>query len=284
MNYKYNELEYAKIIYENGLQDHGHLPAQLRLTAIYMRRILGYKPKKLKEEFYAWCERNIPGYQPALHYKAVNRAISQAVKKGSTLVSLPFVPVFQKELDYIHQISSISGPYEYPCRKLLFTLLVQMKANQVVAAQRDPDRSPSGKDLFFKGGQRKYAQLKKIAALPENLRINEDLIHALYLSGLVTPMYGGMIRLDFMRELPKDGLSQEEPCFLVEDLEHIGRYFDYYHRQPRIALCACCKRPFYKKSNSQVYCCETCYKTSNRIRSRMRMQDLRQQAVCNKGA
>ena len=23
MNYKYNELEYAKIIYENGLQDHG---------------------------------------------------------------------------------------------------------------------------------------------------------------------------------------------------------------------------------------------------------------------
>ena len=51
LNYKYNEIDYAKLIYEQGFQDKSHMPTELRLAAIYMRRNLGYKPAKLKAEF-----------------------------------------------------------------------------------------------------------------------------------------------------------------------------------------------------------------------------------------
>lgn len=280
MNYKYNEIDYAKLIYEQGFQDKSHMPTELRLAAIYMRRNLGYKPAKLKAEFYAWCSAHIENYSRPLHYKAVNKAINQAVKKGSHLICLPFVPVYTTELHYINncKITDENGIiYKNSglCRKLLFTLMVQMKINMSLAAQKGSDSSHSDSYMCYKGGQRKYNELKKAAKLPQQIRINEDIIHHLYTSGLVTPLFGGLIRLDFMNDIYKLDISSQKPAMKVEDFERIGWYFDYYNHEPGMLLCSACGKPFRRKTNRQIYCSDNCAASSNRQHSRERKQQLK---------
>ena len=84
MDYKYNELEYAKLIYDKGFQTK-HIPTELRLLAVYMRDILEMKPKERREELYKYCEVNIPNYNKAKYFKTINRALQQATKKTINL-------------------------------------------------------------------------------------------------------------------------------------------------------------------------------------------------------
>lgn len=261
MDYKYNEIEYAQLIYKNGLQSPNHIPAQLRLTATYMRRILGYKPKKLKEEFEKWCSLHIPDYNKASYYKIVNRAINQAVQKNSTLIKLDSVPVYKEELDYLNNCLIFDENHlEYEnscfCRKLMFTLMVQLKINKAVSEMKNREGSVTYSGIYFQGGQKKYTALKKMAKLPDKTKINEDVIHYLYTSGLVTPLHSGVIRLDFMKAVYEMEQSGSEPEIIIDDFDRTGWYFDYYNKEKNITLCEHCKRPYKKKSNHQKYCTE----------------------------
>ena len=51
MNDKYNELEVARKLYENGLQNMNSIGNELRLVAIYIRRVLDLKPKQTIQAF-----------------------------------------------------------------------------------------------------------------------------------------------------------------------------------------------------------------------------------------
>ncbi len=260
MNYKYNELDYAEFIYKNGFQSPNHMPAELRLTAIYMRRILGYKPKKLKEEFEKWCMLHIPDYNKASYYKMINKAVNQAVKKGSSLIKLDSISVYKTEIEFIQRCSIFDEKhmqYQYSdlCRKLMFTFMVQLKINQAVSEIKNTDKALNN-SLFFQGSQKKYSTLKKMAALPDKIKINEDLIYYLYLSGLITPLHNGLICIEFMRDIYSLDNSAHLPEIIIEDFERTGLYFDYYNKEKNIRLCEYCKKPYKKKSNNQKYCSE----------------------------
>ena len=154
MDYKYDELAYAEMIYKYGFQRNDHLPTELRLVAIYMRRILNYKPKLLRQEFYNWCSLNITNYNPAIHYKIVNRAINQATKKGSGLIHLDHVEIYQSELQYIENIINpkkhlIPEKRWYDCQKLIFTLAVQLKINKFISASKNTAVVTAYKGIYF---------------------------------------------------------------------------------------------------------------------------------------
>ena len=57
MSNKYNELEMAQDLYENGLQNMNNIGNELRLVAIYVRRVLDLKPKQLREQMYGYSEK-----------------------------------------------------------------------------------------------------------------------------------------------------------------------------------------------------------------------------------
>lgn len=260
MNYKYNEADYAELIYKNGFQSPNHMSAELRLTAIYMRRVLGYKPKKLKEEFEKWCMIHIPDYNKASYYKIINKAINQAIKKGSSLIKLNSVCVYKTEIEFIQNCSVLDEKHmQYKhadlCRKLMFAFMIQLKINHAVSKIKNTDKSVEN-SMFFQGSQRKYSAMKKMAALPDKIKINEDLIHYLYLSGLVTPLHNGLICIDFMKDIYSLDNSENLPEIIIEDFERTGLYFDYYNKEKNIKLCEYCKRPYKKKSNNQKYCSE----------------------------
>lgn len=263
MEYKYKELDYAKQIYEHGFIFEKHRPTELRLLATYMRRVLDYKPKKLREELNKWCLIHIIGFRPELYYKMINRAIHSACKKGSTLINIENIDFHQYELDYLNHLH-ISGDYPYECKKLLFTLLFQIKINKQIMEVKNTKADLEYQGKYFKGGSRKYTELKKIAKLPDKLKINEDIIHCLWNSGLVTPMYNGLIQLNFMDEIRK---MQEQETDLdktialqIKDFESVGWYFDYYHENKKIVFCKCCGKIFRKRSNKELYCSEECKK------------------------
>lgn len=285
MDYKYTELDYAKTIYERGFQSDKHRPTELRLVATYMRRVLNYKPKKLREEMYQWCESHIAGYKRELYYKMVNSAVNSACKKSSTLINIESIDFYQYEMDYINGLTiradieeQKESPCSYECKKLLFTFLFKMKVNKYIADIKSADSGSDYKGIYFKGGQRRYTELKKLTKLPEKVRINEDIINTLWINGLVSPMFNGLIKLNFMEEIyelksSKD--SGDTALLRITDYDSVGWYFDYYNRDKKIIFCKECRKIFRKKSNRQEYCSEECSKSADRKKARERMNAIR---------
>lgn len=269
-DYKYKELSYAKQIYENGILSGQHLPTELRLVATYMRRFLNYKPKKLREELENWCEEHITGFQKELYFKQLNAAVAKACKKDSTLINIEYVDFSQYELDYLNSLfitndidDGRESPYSYDCKKLLFTLLFQTKINRLAAGKRQELFEPQTQKTYFQGGARKYSELKKLAKLPDKVKINEDIIHTLWINGLVSPLYNGLIRLDFMEELnaSEKVTVQNGSCaaLRITDYDAAGWYFDYYNKDKKIMFCKGCNRIFKKKTNRQEFCSDDCF-------------------------
>lgn len=276
-DYKYRELDYAILLYQDGLRSPRHIRTELRLVATYMRRVLNYKPKRLREEFYHWCETHIDQYNQVLHYKLINTAIRAAVKKDSALIQLDSIPVYQPELDYIMAVSLFSGGgsgddddgngdgnsggnavqnLDYHCRKLLFTLMCQLKINSIITQQKHPNEDYVSQNIFFRGNPRKFSELKKIAALPESVKIHEDVFYHLYCSGLISLIHSGIVRLDFMNQLgqiPCDGL---DPVLNITEFEICGWYFDLYNKKQHVFACCGCGKLFRSrtKNSNQKYC------------------------------
>lgn len=286
MDYKYTELDYARNIYENGVQSEQHMPTELRLVATYMRRILDYKPKKLREEMYKWCESNISGYKKELFYKKINSAINKACQKGSMLVNVESIDFYKYEMDYFTDLYIMNdideqeeSEYSYECKKLLFTLLFNMKVNKFLTETKSTEEDFKYKGKYFKGGQKKYTELKKLAKLPEKVRINEDIIHTLWINGLVSPMFNGLVKLDFMEELyemENTGKDLDTTVVLqIKDYDFVGWYFDCYNQDKKIAFCKECGKIFKKKNNRQECCSEECSKTVDRKKAKNRMELIR---------
>jgi hypothetical protein len=259
MNYKYNELDYAKLVYENGFQTK-HIPTELRLVAIYMKTILGYKPKKLREQMYNFCEKNIPEYNRVKHYKFINKAINQASKKTSVLVKIDKIDIYDYEVNYINSLNICDGDgvipeFEYDCKKIVFTLLCQMKINQIITKIKNGVES-SG--MYFKGGNRKYNDLKKTSKIISNLDISNEIMYTLGQCNIITPMFNGLIKLNFMDDIKKlsDKADDKIVSISVVNFDSIGWYFDYFNNKDKMKLCKHCNQPFKQTKNDILYCNE----------------------------
>lgn len=251
---KYNELEMAKDLFLNGLKEQTNIYNELRLVATYMRRYLDYKPKELRLQMYGYAEKFIIGYKREKYYPIINKAINQAIKKRSCLIDIDNIVIYKEELDLINSFV-VESQYEYECRKLMFTVLAKMKLNRAIFDIRNTDEEKTSSGMFFKGGQRKYNELKRQAKISEKIKINEDLFHSLYQSKLVTPMYNGLIKFDFMEKLNE--LERKEELIKIDQFDEIGWYYDYLMGDKKIKLCECCGKLIKIKSNkdySTKYC------------------------------
>lgn len=290
MNYQYNELDYAKEIYVNGFLTN-HIMTELKLVAVYIRRVLNRPPKLLKRELYEFGARYIPDYRVERDYVILDKAIRFAVKKDSALTHITSVAVHQNELDYLLGVPIVSGDgqmagaHDYICRKVMFTYLIYMKLNtaamrwknqSVLAAASAEEAGTLFQGHSFKGGAAKYNKIKRMANLPDKTDINCDVIGSLGRAGLVTILFQGMIRLNFMDELYELG-RQESPIVIeVRNFDHVGWYLDYHLGQPRMKLCSHCGAPFKQHGHRQEYCGEQCAQSEAKERTRLRVQKHRQ--------
>lgn len=286
MNYKYNELDYAKLVYEHGFMTN-RMMSELKLTAVYMRRVLGFQPKVLKQKLYEFGEQYIPDYRMERDYVMLDKAIRFAVKKDSALTHITSIPIHQNELDYLLNIP-IASEDVYICRKVLFTYLVYMKLNTAVARCKNASKLTSvsreeANMLFrgrtFKGGTAKYNMIKKMANLPAKTDIHIDVISKLSESGLVSILFQGLIGLNFMDDIYRLETQSSPVAIEVKNFENIGWYLDHYTKQPRMKICRFCGAPFQQHGNRQTYCGEECTAAQIREQTRARVQKCRKNSA-----
>lgn len=285
MNDQYNELDYAKAIYENGFLTN-HIMTELKLVAVYIRRVLNRPPKLLKRDLYEFGAKYLPDYRVERDYVMLDKAIRFAVKKDSALTHITSIAVHQNELDYLLGVPIGAGADadDYICRKVMFTYFIYMKLN--TAALRCKNQSllaaalpEEAQTLFqghsFKGGMAKYNKIKKMADLPVKTDINCDVIGRLGRSGLVTILFQGMIRLNFMDELYELGRQESPVVMEVRNFEHVGWYLDYHLGLPRMRHCSHCGAPFKHHGPRHEYCGEECAQEETKERTRLRVQRYR---------
>lgn len=246
-NYKYNELEYAQLIYNDGFQTK-HVPTELRLLVLYYKEILKLKPKQRSDKLYEFCEKYMPDYKRAKYFKIINKALRQGSAKEQKLVTVEKIDIYQSELDYINSLE-----IEHHFKKVLFTFLVQMKLNKFIYEYKNEKPYTS---KYFKGGSVKYNNIKKMANLDNNININDDVIYFLDQYELVKVLHKGLIVLNYLDNCVETG----EVAIEIKDYENVGWYLDFYSGLKGMRLCETCDNIFKQTNNKQKYC-KSCAKS-----------------------
>jgi hypothetical protein len=241
MNYKYNELAYADMIYKNGFQSK-YIPTELRLLVLYFRDVLELKPKEREYETYKFCQINIPNFKKENFFKSINKALKSGLKKEQKLVVVSKIDIYKSELDYINSLDIIQ---EY--KKVMFTFLVQLKLTKVVYEYKY-DKEYDSK--YFQGGLKKYNNIKKISNIPHKMSLNDEVINTLNNLGLITILHKGMIYLNYIENCVDD----VDIVITITDFENVGLYLDYYNNIKGVIKCENCDKLIKIKNNKQKYC------------------------------
>lgn len=246
MSYKYNELAYAEKIYKNGFLTK-YFSTELRLLVLYFRDILELKPKEREYKIYEFCKKYIPNFNKEKYYMMINKALSAGSKKDQKLIVIDKIDIYKEEVDYINSLD-IDQNY----KKVMFTFLVQLKLNKTIYEDRY-----IGKEYnmsYFRGGVKKYNNIKKISNIPTKMLLNDEVINTLVELGLVTILHNGIILLDYIKNCKQDG----DVIFSITDFDNIGYYLDYYNGVNNVIKCANeeCEKLIKKSSNKSKYCPE----------------------------
>lgn len=261
ISYKYNELEYAELVFKKGFQTK-HIPTELRLLVLYLRDIVGLKPKQREEAIYNFCKLHIPKFKKEKFFKTIKKALNAGLKKEQKLVTIPYIEISQKEIDYIN---SFDIKYEY--KKVLFAFLVQIKLNkQVYEYKYDKEYN----SIYFKGGRKKYSAIKDMSNIPTKMSLNDEVINELANKGYIQILHKGAILLKYLENCVSSG----DVIIKITDYENVGLYFDYFNGTKGVKKCDNCETPIKIIKNNQKYC-KVCAEKIDREKAKERMKNKR---------
>ncbi len=241
VNYKYCEKDYARLVYEKGFQTK-HIPTELKLVLLHMRDEIGVERAGLKQALIDFCAAHDEGFNLAVWYRRINDAVKYATDKKNRLINIDEILVSDGEARYIDSL-----PVEHDYKKLFFTFLVQMKLNKTVYEFKNQTEYTS---TFFKGGIKRYNQIKKMANVPAKLDINAHFIRDMSEIGYVAIYYNGLIKHNWMDDCKESGGA----VISVKDYENVGVYWDYYKSVKGVKLCKECQQPFKASPQCKTYC------------------------------
>lgn len=256
MEYKYNEREYAKKIYEEGFQTR-FIKYELVILVKYLKE-LGRTKKDTEIELYSFCEKYINKFNKIKYYKVIDGAIRDGRKRNNKLIVLDSIVIMKSELEHI---DSLDVGYEY--KKLLFAMLVSKKISFALA-KIQPEKKEEEKNLslFIGGSTKKFKELFKLANITSKYEVDgkyytykvDNMINELVKKELVSSLdnHSGLIYLDCLKDIEQDGEIFYE--LKNKDFDKIGYIFDYYKGENKIKMCEVCGSLFKQKSNKQKYC------------------------------
>jgi hypothetical protein len=241
-----NDFEYVEWILANGFDlNNNNLLEQMRLLAIYYRDELDLKPKQREQQLIKFCEEHIPGFRYEIYYSLIDKAINASRKKENKLIYIPHVDIYSEELKYIDALD-VSHYY----KKVLFTLLVNIKYNKVVYKLKN-DKEPS-EELGFQFTDESVRYIKKTAKIPSSIDINADAVHTFVKLGVIKDITLGYIVIPYLQECYEKG----EVAIQVSSYDNAGYYYDYHVGDKKIRFCQECDAPFRIKANNQKFCLE----------------------------
>jgi len=270
MDYKYNELAYAVEVYEKGFLTK-YFATELRLLVLYYRDVLELKPKEREFKIYEFCKKYIPNFRKEKFYRIINKALNNGMKKEQKLISISKIDIYKTEIDYINSLN-VNQDY----KKVMFTFLVQLRLNKIIFEYRHEGEEYNMS--YFKGGVKKYNNIKRISNIPAKMLLNDEVINALEKLNLVTIVHKGTIILNYIDNCKQKG----DVLFSITDFDNIGLYLDYYNGENGVIKCENegCKKLIKKKSNNQKFCID-CAKKVEKENSVERKRKQRNNEKCH---
>lgn len=273
MNYKYNELEYAKAIKENGFQTR-FIRYEILVLVKYLKE-LGYSKKETTEFIYDFCEKNIEGYNEVKYYKTIDKMIMDGRKKGNGLIVVNNLPIMNKEISYIDSLG-----IDFESKKLLLSMLVKRKIAYEI--NKDTNRNRLVLSPYFNGTKKTFREVFKSSNISTSSYKVDQMVSDLVSRGILTSVVKGDVVLEFMYDIYPfeievvDGvekryikyeIDEDDVFYRLNDFENVGYVFEYYKGDKKIKECSVCENLFKKRSNRQVYC-KPCWEDKERLRQK----------------
>ena len=259
MKYKYNELEYAKKIYDDGFQT-DFVRYELVVLVKYLK-LLGKKKKETEIFLYDFCKKYIKSFNEIKYYKVIDGAIRDGRRRDNKLIEVKQIIIMKSEMEYIDNLD-----VDQEHKKLLLGFLVRKKIALAINKINNDDAVLS---TYFGGGKRGFREIFTISNIKAGYRV-DDMVNELVKKEIVISVIKGDIILDYINKIP----DEDEVYEVVKDFEHIGWIFDYYKGANKIIKCDnfdICGNFIKQTINNKKYC-DTCAKEIDREKAKERMK------------
>lgn len=265
VDHKYNELEYAKVIHDNGFQS-TFLRYELVVLVKYLKH-LNYSKKETETFLYNFCKKHINNFNEVKYYKVIDGAVRDGRKKKNPLVIIHNIPVWRCELEYI---DGLDIGIEH--KKLLLSFLVKKKISLEIHKLINTKATVS---VYFEGSKKKFKEIFSCANINGKYKV-DYMVHELVTKDIIKSTYNGDLILEFINEI--ELLSKDSGVYhLLEpsDFENIGLVFECYKGLNKVTKCEVCGKIIKSKGKKTNKYCEACAKKKIRERDRARKEILR---------
>lgn len=263
MEYKYNELEYGKKLFDDKFQT-DFVRYELVVLVKYLKS-LGMKKKDTEIFLYEYCEKNIKSFNKVKYYKVIDGAIRDGRRGDNKLIVVKEILIMKSEMEYI---DGLDVEHEY--KKLLLGFLARKKIALAINKINNKDAILS---TYFGGGKKGFKEIFTMSNIKAGYKIDE-MITELVKKKIVISVIKGDIVLDYINNIPVG----DEVYEVIKDFDNIGWIFDYYKDINKIIKCDMCKC-LIKSTNNKTKYCKECggevYKEQHRETNRESMRKKR---------
>lgn len=260
-NIKYNELGYAKQIYDSGFQSK-YYGYELRLLAIYLRDYEKKKPEDIRTFLISFCEKYYPYYTYAAVYKLINKAVTISKNQENILIDIPEIEITEPEYDRV-----VGYGLSDKLTILMFCLMVRKKLSRKMYEAKNKKKSDS---LYIQLSDDMISDIRLMSGIGSK-KILMSMMQVLNQKGAVSAYDNALIRLDFM-----DGVDPGPVLLRIHNCDDTSLYFRQFWGDTKVRRCQKCGEPFFSKNNRQMFCvrhqgyelslsrqmvCEVCGKT-----------------------
>lgn len=239
INTKYNEINYAQKIYENGFQSK-YYGYELKLLVIYMRDYLHIEFEECRNKIIEFCKQYYPNYTYGLCYKIINKALNYYKNNDAVLIDIKSITIYEDEYDSILKLK-LCDSYTM----LLFAMLVRKKLSREVYQIKNEEASNS---LFMQLNAEMLMDLRKMSGI----KTKKDLLSALNVlnqKNIISMGINAVISLNFMIET-----NAKCPIILIKNYEDTSLYIRRYWGDINIRNCMYCGEPYLSRNHKQMFC------------------------------
>ena len=248
-SFKYKEMDLARRLEKNGFLTK-HRQSELNTLATYWYTEKGYKGKKLKEALVEFCEKNDKSFRITRDYAMISKALKASTKKA--LIQIDFCPAYKEELQWIADL-----PLGRVFQKALFVILIQKRLESMVRLGVEEGLKEPLIPLLLTSS-RGFRGMVKAGRFPAKLNFDKDILFELGQKGLITPLYGGKVALDYFKDIP----AGQEEAYRIKDFDTAGMVFDHWVGDKCIQMCSC--GSVFKKNNNKHKYCQECQEANQR--------------------
>ncbi|WP_080845574.1 hypothetical protein [Cytobacillus gottheilii] len=245
--YQYKDRDYITDILNAKKFTSKFFSTELKLLSRHYRE-LGCNEVEIKNRLHEFCKRGMKKYNPAIHYKIINNAVSHGMNEHNKIVQIDSLTVSLPELNYI---DTLELSHEY--KRVVFTLLVLQRLFRSYLQIKDGETKSN--EYYF-GGYKNYRDLVSVAKITFDKRKKSkvknihDLVRLLHEKEIVEIANNGNIKLLFMYDIPTD----DSNGIIVKEYNEIGYYYDLFHGENRVKECESCGVPIRPNGNRQEFC------------------------------